>query len=452
MSSLQLLASTLLFNNSSSCSNIKSKQYSSTLSLKRINCAINVPKASSTRKLIVDQGLHKFKETTAPLFDKNKNDNIIKILHDNEDDDACHSKSTADSSSKTTNTKIHELYAVLEAVSDRIEMHNNMKEQRDNWNTLLLNSINMITLTASTMAGVAAATTAHDGSSFALKLSSALLFSAATGMLLVMNKIQPSQLAEEQRNATRLFKQLHSQIQTTIISLINNNNNSSEEGDEVVKGAIEKVLALDKAYPLPLLGGAMLEKLPSKFEPARWWPSPNNLLKNGKVLQLDNNNGWNMELEREMREVIEVVKRKDKEEYERLGNMALKMNKGLAISGPLLTGIAALGCVAAFLGGDNNGAMVGVVGGAMAAVVNAIEHGGQVGMVFEMYRNCGGFFQLLEEEVEATLEENDLDKRENGELFEMNMALKLGTSVSQLRQLASPLHTTHIHEFASKLF
>jgi hypothetical protein len=29
----------------------------------------------------------------------------------------------------------------------------------------------------------------------ALKLSSTLLFSAATGMLLIMNKIQPSQLA-----------------------------------------------------------------------------------------------------------------------------------------------------------------------------------------------------------------------------------------------------------------
>ncbi|MED6144643.1 hypothetical protein PIB30_017572 [Stylosanthes scabra] len=431
MSSLQLASSCYCSNN------IKPKHYSSTISLKRINCAINVPKAASSTRKLVDQGLHKFKETTPPLFDNNKNDNIIKILHDNED-------------SMTRNTKIiHELYAVLEAVSDRIEMHNNMKEQRDNWNTLLLNSINMITLTASTMAGVAATTTGH-GSSFALELSSALLFSAATGMLLVMNKIQPSQLAEEQRNATRLFKQLHSQIQTTIIAL-----KGGEEGDEVVKGAIEKVLALDKAYPLPLLGGAMLEKFPSKFEPARWWPSPNyNLLKNGKVQLDNNNNGWNMELEREMREVVEVVKRKDKEEYERLGNLALKMNKGLAISGPLLTGIAALGCVAAFLGGDNNnnGAMVGVVGGAMAAVVNAIENGGQVGMVFEMYRNCGGFFQVLEEEVEATLEENDLDKRENGELFEMNMALKLGRSVSQLRQLASLLPATHIDEFASKLF
>ena len=47
---------------------------------------------------------------------------------------------------------------------------------------LLLNSINMLTLAASTMAGVAGS---YDGAPvLALKLSSALLFSAATGMLL----------------------------------------------------------------------------------------------------------------------------------------------------------------------------------------------------------------------------------------------------------------------------
>ncbi|XP_030967099.1 probable F-box protein At4g22030 [Quercus lobata] len=104
-----------------------------------------------------------------------------------------------------------QLYALLEAVADRVEMHNNIGKQRDNWNTLLLNSINMITLTAATLTGVGAI----GGTGMpllALKLSSALLYSAATGLLLIMNKIQPSQLAEEQRNATRLFKQLQSQI------------------------------------------------------------------------------------------------------------------------------------------------------------------------------------------------------------------------------------------------
>ncbi|RVX07884.1 putative F-box protein [Vitis vinifera] len=134
-------------------------------------------------------------------------------------------------------------------------------EQRDNWNHLLLTSINAITLTAATMAGIAA--TSVGGPLVALKLSSTLMYLAATGMLVVMNKIQPSQLVEEQRNAARLFKQLHGQIQRTLSC----GTPTSTDVEEVM----EKVLSLDKAFPLPLLG-AMLDKFPKTVEPAVWWP------------------------------------------------------------------------------------------------------------------------------------------------------------------------------------
>ncbi|OIW14001.1 hypothetical protein TanjilG_09352 [Lupinus angustifolius] len=344
-----------------------------------------------------------------------------------------------------------QLYAILDAVADRVEIHSNVCEHRNNWNTLLLNSINMITLTATTMVGVAAVNNEVGAPLLALKLSSALLFSAATGMLLIMNKIQPSQLAEEQRNATRLFKQLQTQIQTTIAL-----GNVTEKD---VKGAMEKVLALDKAYPLPLLG-AMLEKYPAKFEPAVWWPSTQFQKKNegkAKSKKMGEKNGWSKELEMEMKQVVEVVKRKDIEDYERLGNIAMKVNKSLAIAGPLMTGIAAIGC--GFVG--NNGfslaALVPLMAGSMAAAINTFEHGGQVGMVFEMYRNNAGFFNMVETSIESTLEENDLEKRENGELFEMKMALQLGRSVSQLREFASKssaygMEGIDIDEFASKIF
>lgn len=69
-------------------------------------------------------------------------------------------------------------------------------------------------------------------------------------------------------------------------------------------------------------------------------------------------------------------------------------------------------------------------------------------MVFEMYRNCGGIFRMLGESVESTVEENDLEKRENGEIFEM----MLGTSVLELRQVASKSASSCMDEFASKLF
>ena len=412
----------------------------SSSSFQRINCSINVPKlpklpssvpkvlASSTRSMVEEMGKFRVRDNYNSSFaEKN---HTSKIMHD------------GDLYNTTNSEAVIQLYAILEAVADRIEMHTNVGEQRNNWNTLLLNSINMLTLTASTMAGVAGTGSCEGAPLLALKLSSALLFSAATGMLLATNKIQPSQLAEEQRNAARLFKQLQAQIQTTIAV-----GNPSESD---VRGAMERVLALDKAYPMPLLGGAMLEKFPEKFEGARWWPQRR--LNNEKAqMKGKSNNGWSVELEEEMREVVEVVKRKDMEDYERLGNIALKINKGLAISAPLLTGIAALGCL---FSGDS---LVPVVAGSLASVVNALEHGGQVGMVFEMYRNCGGFFQLLEETIEATIEEKDLEKRENGELFELKMALQLGRSVSQLRELASKsaayrIEGREIDEFASKLF
>ncbi|KAF7120602.1 hypothetical protein RHSIM_Rhsim13G0152400 [Rhododendron simsii] len=336
---------------------------------------------------------------------------------------------------------IEKLYAIMEAVANRVEMHKNMGEQRNNWNNLLLTSINSITLTASLMTGVAAMG-AGGAPLVALKLSSTLLYLAATGMLLVINKIQPSQLAEEQRNAARLFKQLYEEIRTTV-SIDTPNSND-------VKETTAKVLALDRAYPLPLLG-VMLEKFPKTVEPAVWWAP----LQNRKAKGLggkNNGNNWNGELEGEMREIVTVLNRKDKEDYLRLGKKALKLNKILAISGPLLTGLAAFG--SAFVGHGSWAVVLGVVAGALSTVVNTIEHGVQVGMVFEMYRSNAGFFKLIQESVESNLKEREVERRENGELFEMKVALQLGRSLSELRDLAtsSAMKGEANHEFASKLF
>ncbi|XP_010059603.3 probable F-box protein At4g22030 [Eucalyptus grandis] len=342
-------------------------------------------------------------------------------------------------SSIDTTTK---LYAILEAVEDRVEMHDNIGEQRDNWNELLLNSVNMMTLTATTTAAMAVATPAPS-----LRACSALLFTAATGMSLVMSKIQPSQLAEEQRNASRLFKQLQSEIKSMLAL------QSPTESD--VKETMEKVQAHERPYPLPLLG-AMLEKFPTKFEPAAWWPRVSNNHRQSRGCKTVTNterNGWSEDLEVEMKAIVQVLKSKDKQDYLRLGNLALKLNKMLAVSAPLLAGIAAAG--SAF--GGSTAMTVAAIAGTMAAITNSFEHGGQVGMVVEMYRNCAGFFDLMEETIEATLEESDYSKRENGEMFEMKVAMKLGRSLSQLRDLArksmaSCIEGNEVDEFGSKLF
>ncbi|CAK9153545.1 unnamed protein product [Ilex paraguariensis] len=337
----------------------------------------------------------------------------------------------------------------MEAVADRVEMHRNIGEQRNNWNCLFLTSINTITLSAATIAGIAATSAVGGLRSpiLSLKLASTLMYLTATGMLIIMNKIQPSQLAEEQRNAARLLKQIHGEIET----IISCGNPTVSDVNE----AMEKVLAVDRAYPLPLLG-VMLERFPSMVEPAVWWPQPRRRTANSKELgvKLDCN-GWNRGLEEEMREVVGVLKRKDKADYLRLGGKALKLNQILAITGPLLTGLAAVGT--AFIGSPFHGswaAGLGVVAGALASIVNTVEHGGQVGMVFEMYRSNAGFLKLMEESIESNLNESELGRRENGELFEMKVALQLGRSLSELRELAasSARKGEMGEEFASKLF
>uniref|UniRef100_A0A803NZK0 F-box protein n=1 Tax=Cannabis sativa TaxID=3483 RepID=A0A803NZK0_CANSA len=356
----------------------------------------------------------------------------------------------------SSTVQMEKMYAILESVTDRVEMHKNIGEQRDNWNNLLLSSVNSITLAAATMAGISVLSSP----SIALKLSSTILYLAATGILVIMNKIQPSQLAEEQRNASRLFKQLQTEIQTKLTI----GNPTALDVNE----AMEKVLALDKAYPLPLLG-AMIEKFPETVESAVWWPRKTEQKKQksqevGMRNDYNNNNGWSPKLEEEMREVSKIIERKDVADYLRLSEKALKLNKMLAISGPVLTGLAA--AATAVSGGFSSthgvgaaATVVGVAAGALASVVNTLEHGGQVGMVFEMYRSNAGFFRLMEESIESNLKETDVERRENGEVFQTKVALKLGRSLSELKNLSSsssryinPHGSSDSEEFASKLF
>ncbi|PHT49656.1 hypothetical protein CQW23_09403 [Capsicum baccatum] len=415
---------------------------------------------------------------------------------------------------------IAKLYTIREAIADRVEMHKNICEQRCQWNTMLLTSINCITLAAATITAIAITSTSPI---FGLKLCSTLMYFAVTCMLVLLNQLQPSQLAEEQRNASRLFRNLLNRIDTTL-SIGQPVSNSG------VKMAMLSVLALDKAYPLPIIG-TMLDKFPYIIEPAVWWPQQQRQT-NSKIVLYDNRDGWNGELEEEMRqtkskivnenrgdcngwngkldeemrrtkskivnenrddcngrneelkeeirqtkskivnenrndcngwnrkleedmrEVAKILEKKDQEEYIRLATKALNLNKFLAVLGPVLTGLATIG--SALVGSSRSwAAMIGVVPGALACIVNTIQHGGQVGMVFEMYRSNAGFFKYMKESTESNLMEKDVNKRENGEVFEMKLALNLGRSLRELRELANSYSSCKIEEldeFASKLF
>ncbi|KAL8228262.1 hypothetical protein R6Q57_015846 [Mikania cordata] len=377
----------------------------------------------------------KIQSTKGFLFEEDQISQFSRITHSSP-------KNPTNPGSFPDHEVMEKLYVIMETISDRVEMHKNIGEQRNNWNSLLLASINSITLSAATMAAIASAasavTNAHLG---ILKIASGFMYLAAMGMLVIMNKIQPSQLVEEQRNAARLFKLLQTELQTKM-SIGN-----PTHGDVTI--AMEKVLALDRAYPLPLLG-VMLDKFPSKVEPAVWWPKQQRMstrAKNGK-------NGWNATLEEEMRDLVKILEVKDKADYLRLGEKALKLHKGLAIAGPILSGLGAIGSAFMLLFPHNPWAMVlGVIGGVVGTVVNSVQHGGQVGMVFEMYRSNAGFFMMMQESIESNLKERDVESRVNGEVFEMKVALQLGRSLSELRDVAtSSSSSSQNEEFGSKLF
>ncbi|XP_062224616.1 probable F-box protein At4g22030 [Phragmites australis] len=347
---------------------------------------------------------------------------------------------------------VEKLCAIAEAAADRAEMHDIIGRQRDNWNHLLLHSTNSLALTASVMAALAPAAPTL----LALKASAGILLATTAVTMAAVNKIQPSQLAEEQRNSTRLWRQLERDVRATL------DLGMTPVTKADVEEAMERVLALDAAYPLPLLPG-MLEKFPKTVEPTRWWPrrqqkkpAQSNAI-NGARRGATAGNGWTQELEDEMRGIVRVLRAKDEQEYVSNGKLALRLNRGLAVAGPALAGTAAL--AAAFIGAGEVGSWASgaaVLGGALAVAANTVEHGGQVGMVFELFRNVAGFYRKIQEDIKANLDETDVERRENGEVFQTKVALLLGRSTSdlqQFREMASPsFKDEDIKDFAGKLF
>ncbi|CAL5023066.1 unnamed protein product [Urochloa decumbens] len=353
-------------------------------------------------------------------------------------------------------TAVERLRAVAEAAADRAEMHDIIGRQRDNWNHLLLHSTNSLTLAASAMAALAPAAPA---TAAALTSSAGVLLATAAVTMAAANKIQPSQLAEEQRNATRLWRQLDRHLRAALAAP------AAIITDADVDAAMDRVLALDAAYPLPLLPG-MLEKFPKTLEPARWWPTKRQQhLKSkpaginggcGRRSSTAGGNGWTPELEEEMRGVVRVIRAKDEQEYVKAGSKVLAVNRVLAVAGPAFAGAGAAAAAFAGVSGDSWASGAAVVCGAVAAAANTVEHGWQLGMLFELCRNVAGQYRKVQEDIEACLNEADVERRENGEVFEAKVALLLGRRTSemkQFREMASPaIDDEDIKDFAGKLF
>ncbi|XLR52085.1 hypothetical protein S83_002757 [Arachis hypogaea] len=97
--------------------------------------------------------------------------------------------------------------------------------------------------------------------------------------------------------------------------------------------------------------------------------------------------------------------------------------------------------------------MISVICGALASVLNTLEHGSQVRMVFKLYGETAGFFKFKEASIELSVNERDPVLRENRDSFEIKMALQFGMTRFEQTQFADCYECDGDNEvFASKLF
>jgi hypothetical protein len=56
---------------------------------------------------------------------------------------------------------------------------------------------------------------------------------------------------------------------------------------------------------------------------------------------------------------------------------------------------------------------------------SSFSNGGQIGMIFELYRNCAGYYEQMVHDIQSTIRV-PVCQREDGELYHQKIALKLG--------------------------
>ncbi|MCO5563277.1 hypothetical protein L7F22_016915 [Adiantum nelumboides] len=146
------------------------------------------------------------------------------------------------------------LHLIAHMATDRAEMHSIIAQQRDNWNKLFQSS-----LIALAMASTILSALSSFASNMAFSLPACAVDAFLTFIMIGFNHFQPSQLAEEQRTAARLSKRLPHDIEFALKIAPQLRQHAYGYVEEVV----ERLYAIDKAYPLPLTP-MVVEKFPKK--------------------------------------------------------------------------------------------------------------------------------------------------------------------------------------------
>ncbi len=312
---------------------------------------------------------------------------------------------------------VAQLRNIAFAAKDRSEMHAIIGVQRDNWNKLCHMTVNMTTIAAAMLAAMNNGVAGSTSASFGMSMAAFLLNGGAAGFMFLASKFQPSQLAEEQRTASRFFKMLARDIETTLLIDPRLRKAVHLYMDDVM----DRLEALDVAFPLPLTPNGLV-KFPQEVVPSVLGSTAD--LSETEILA-NNTNGWSNAMVQDLKHTAEKLKESDIEIYLGWARNKERDNKRLAMLAPVLAGSAAL---LSLLGCCEPGIHLAALASAcsIAAVFgSSFSNGGQIGMIFELYRNCAGYYEQMVQDIQSTIRV-PVCQREDGELYHQKIALKLG--------------------------
>ncbi|CAM6009660.1 unnamed protein product [Sphagnum balticum] len=304
---------------------------------------------------------------------------------------------------------VAQLRNIAFAAQDRSEIDGIIGVQRDNWNKLCHMTLNVTTIAAAMLAAMNNGVGTSTSASFGMSMAAFLLIGGAAGFMYLASKFQPSQLAEEQRTASRFYKMLARDIETTLLI------------DPRLRKAVHLLEALDVAFPLPLTPNGLV-KFPKEVVPSVLGSTAD--LSETEILA-NNTNGWSNAMVQDLKHTAEKLKESDIEIYLGWARKKEHDNKSLAMLAPVLAGSAAL---LSLLGCCQPGIHLAALASAcsIAAVFgSSFSNGGQIGMIFELYRNCAGYYEQTVQDIQSTIRV-PVCQREDGELYHQKIALKLG--------------------------
>ncbi|KAG6549372.1 hypothetical protein Mapa_009090 [Marchantia paleacea] len=299
----------------------------------------------------------------------------------------------------------HEL-SVL--VSDRTEMHSILAMQRDNWNRLFHSTITMASVTAATASAVNAALPAPG-----LQVVSIILGLGAAALMALVSKFQPSQLAEEQRHAARFFKRLGADVEATLQV----DPRLREDAFSYWERSVTTLHALDRAFPLPLTP-IVVEKFPKQVGPSKLSGELDLSQPEIEGSRQFHNNGWTSSAVEDLKHTAQLLRTSDIPHYIEMANNAKIINLILSITSPLL---ATAGLVLNIAGCPYVAAAITV--GSLFA--HTLTHALQMGAVFEVYRNCAGYYADVEKLIEQVLR-LPVQQREDATIFQQKISILLG--------------------------